>query len=547
MRQGFGSSAAIRFPGAKSSLVADKLIRFRGNNTVLEPSLRRLLSITFILSMLAGITPLVAISSASQSPGKTVNLLLIVDSSGSMAAPTDTGVIRMDAAKGVLTQVISEIPDVDNVNVGLRVYGHKGDNTDLGRPESCVSSELVVPMDGVDAQKLTDQVNVLQPVGWTPLGYSLQEASKDFTQPASDQVVNSIVMVTDGLETCDANPIAIAGELRNSTAGIVTHVIGFGTTPEEQAILSGVAEAGEGQLLGSNNAGQLMSALFEVLEDLEVVEETGSGESRESPLGIGRAGTVGDYEVSVISVATDATSLMNPNAGPPAAGYQYFGARLSITYVGPTSGTAGYDLVFRSVGASSRSYTYFTDICGPANYPDTIFYAGELFTGGTGEYVVCWQIEAADADSLVMYVDTSEAQPERLWLSLGNPIEQPVEPETAAPSTAESPEKPEPTVQTEQTASSASGGNPSIVVDDDGFDPQEITVQADIHSGFTVTNRGTASCSFVLEELVPLQLGTFPPGTVTTIEMTFISGRHSFYCSGPTDTGSGEIGILNVI
>jgi hypothetical protein len=211
----------------------------------------------------------------SDAPGKTINLQLIVDSSGSMGAATNTGELRIDAAKRVLTQVISEIPAVDGVNVGFRVYGHLGDNTDAGRPESCLSSELKVPMEGINSEALIQQVNALQPVGWTPLGYSLEQAALDFKEPASENVVNAVVMVTDGLETCDADPAAIAGQIRNSEAGIITHVIGFGTTPEEQAILSGIAEAGGGQLLGAANASELTSALFNVLEELEIVQGVG--------------------------------------------------------------------------------------------------------------------------------------------------------------------------------------------------------------------------------------------------------------------------------
>ncbi len=207
-----------------------------------------MLSFIVLVSFFASSMSLVMSAGAAQDggSGKTVNLQIIVDSSGSMAAPTDTGVIRMDAAKIVLNEVIAQLPVVENVNVGLRVYGHRGNNTDAGRPESCLSSDLLVPMSGVDPAALTTQVNSLQPVGWTPIGHSLQQAASDFSQPASDDVVNAIVLVTDGLETCDADPVAISGELRNSDKGIITHVIGFGTTPEEQAILSGIAERGEG-------------------------------------------------------------------------------------------------------------------------------------------------------------------------------------------------------------------------------------------------------------------------------------------------------------
>ncbi|HEV2528478.1 MAG TPA: VWA domain-containing protein, partial [Thermomicrobiales bacterium] len=288
---------------------------------------------------IAGLFPLTVgrTLAGQEDGGQTVNLQIIVDSSGSMAAPTDTGIARIDSARTVLNQVISSIPDTEGVNVGFRVYGNGGDNTEAGRAESCLSSDLIVPMQGVDAEALQGAVDAVQPVGWTPLGYALEQAEGDFEDDASDDVVNAILMVTDGLETCDGDPVGTAGRLRTSDAGIVTNVIGFGTTPEEQAILSGIAEEGGGELYSSANAGQLISAIFEVLEELEVVEETGSGETRDSPLGVGRTGEVGDYEVTVLSVTPNANDLVaaeNQFNEPPSADEQFFIARLSVTYTG---------------------------------------------------------------------------------------------------------------------------------------------------------------------------------------------------------------------
>ena len=416
---------------------------------------------SIIRTLLGVLVVLLAFGPAQLTPGqeaknkKTVNVELIVDESGSMAAATDTGVLRIDAAKQVMAQVISAIPDVEGVNVGLRVYGHKGDNTDAGRAESCVSSELLVPMNGVDTTQLTAQVNALQPVGWTPLGFALEEAAKDFKEPASDDVVNAIVMVTDGLETCDADPIAIAAKLHDSKAGIITHVVGFGTTPEEQTTLSEIAKSGGGQLLGSNNAGQLMDALFSILEKLEVVDETGTGETRDSPLGIGRIGKVGDYEISVLSVTPDATDEVlatNQFNDPPAEGNQFFLARVAVTYQGSTTGNPAFELNFQTVGSLSKSYTTFNNTCGV--YGEEQYAVTELFEGGSTEFNVCWQIDAQDATSLEMYVEPLlDFNSTPRWFSVGNPIEKTVG--LGATAKVEPTKAPKPTVSPKPTQKSA--------------------------------------------------------------------------------------------
>lgn len=203
-----------------------------------------------------------------------VNVEMILDVSGSMAEVLDTDETRMDAAKQVLRGVIAAIPDRDGVNVGLRIYGHEGDNSEAGQAVSCESSELVVPVEGVDKGALEDAIASLEPTGWTPIGLSLERAEEDFPD-AGDGGTNAVVLVTDGLETCDGDPVAAADDLRRGSREIATHVIGFALTGEEQQRLAGIAESGDGLLLGAQNADELSAALFEVLQELEIVAGTG--------------------------------------------------------------------------------------------------------------------------------------------------------------------------------------------------------------------------------------------------------------------------------
>lgn len=437
-------------------------------------SMRRIsVSLGLMCVLLATSSPAAVMRLAAQelSPVKTINLQLIVDSSGSMAAPTDTGELRIDAAKRVLAQVISEIPNVEGVNVGLRVYGHEGNNTDAGKAESCISSELLVPMEGVDAPRLIEQVNALQPVGWTPLGYSLQESAKDFTQPASENVVNAIVMVTDGLETCDADPVAIAGQLRNSEGGITTHVIGFGTTPEEQAILNGIAQAGSGQLLGAANASELTAALFDVLEELEVVQGVGFvGGDALSVLPQGEPGVlspiaVGSYDGNLLPIvvrnntgedviritavasamnpagqltATGNSQMFNPNiarSGGVSIGYAYFGGTQlppDTTFEIALDAQPATDHQFENIRdleiveasaiegrvVGTAQNTYDVTLAGPIGFAATCFdQAGTLLAHMQG---FSSQQQLAPDETLAFQVDNFSGSPCPLFLVAGS-------------------------------------------------------------------------------------------------------------------------------
>jgi hypothetical protein len=208
-----------------------------------------------------------------QEPGSTVNVELVLDSSGSMAERIGSE-SRMQIAKRVLRDVIEAIPERPGVNVGFRIYGHRGNNTERGRPVSCRSSELLVPIDGVDKEAILEQVDAARPTGWTPLAYSIGRAAGDF-EHALEGVVNAVVLVTDGLETCGGDPCAVSGALHASDVQLVTHVVSFAQSRQERQVLRCVAENGGGMLLGADNADQLSDALFTILEELEVVSTTG--------------------------------------------------------------------------------------------------------------------------------------------------------------------------------------------------------------------------------------------------------------------------------
>ena len=225
------------------------------------------------LDLLTAYAVSAAPAAQDEQPVSTVNLELILDLSGSMARDIGGGETRMEAAKRVMNDVIAALPEQEGVNVGFRIYGHLGNNTDAGRDVSCQSSELVVPIEGVDKSALRDEVAAAQPIGWTPIDLSLERAGGDF-QPA-EGVRNYILLVTDGEETCGGNPCEVAEALREGDAGIITHVVGFALTQQQANLVNCIAERGGGLNLRAANALELSDAIFSVLEEIEVVLQNG--------------------------------------------------------------------------------------------------------------------------------------------------------------------------------------------------------------------------------------------------------------------------------
>ena len=241
---------------------------------------RRFVSALVLLSLMGTTLRIIggrfARPTAAQDGANTVNVELILDLSGSMGATLPgTNETRMDAARRVMTDVIAALPVREGVNVGFRIYGHEGSNRNEDREESCQSSDLVVPIEGVDKQALQEQVNAARPVGWTPLALSLQRGGEDFADRTGEGISNNIVMVTDGEETCGGDPCAVATSLRQGEAAVTTHVVGFALTPEQQQQVNCIAENGGGLNLSAANANELSAQLFTILQEIQVVVENG--------------------------------------------------------------------------------------------------------------------------------------------------------------------------------------------------------------------------------------------------------------------------------
>ena len=234
----------------------------------------------------------------------TVNVELILDSSGSMAETLPgTDQSRIEAARQALAEVIDRIPERDGLNVGFRVYGHEGSNREEDRAESCRSTELLVPIAGVDKQALRERVELFEPTGWTPLARALEAAAGDF-EPGGESVTNAVIMVTDGEETCGGDPCRVAGELNAAEIALTTHVVCFALTDEQREAVACIAEDGGGELFAADDAASLSEAVFAALEQ---------------QLAITTAGYVGGNTFSLLEPC-EAGELSLNAVGPPKEG-----------------------------------------------------------------------------------------------------------------------------------------------------------------------------------------------------------------------------------
>jgi len=183
-----------------------------------------------------------------------VNILVILDSSGSMAQKL-SGERKIDVAKEVIKNFIDIIPD--NANAGLIVYGHKGSNLEKDKALSCAGIEEIYSLGNINKQEFKAKIETFQSKGWTPIASALLAARNVLEQKQARENVNLIYLVSDGEETCGGNPIEAVKEIKQLGTDVMVNVIGFGVDDVAQRQLLEIAQAGEGEYFSAKTTDEM--------------------------------------------------------------------------------------------------------------------------------------------------------------------------------------------------------------------------------------------------------------------------------------------------
>lgn len=220
---------------------------------LMVPPMRRAIAALGIavvaLSALVG--PVPARASDNVDPGS--RMLLVLDSSGSMAEKTPDGSTRIEAAKDALRQVIAKLPAEQEV--GLRVYGAEVFSRD--QPDACTDSQLVVRAGTDNRAELTAALDDYKPHGETPIGHALEQAGKDL----GSEGPRTIVLVSDGEPTCEPDPCEVASELSKTGIDVRIDVVGLDVAGEARDKLRCIAENGNGTYYDADSAADLVKTL----------------------------------------------------------------------------------------------------------------------------------------------------------------------------------------------------------------------------------------------------------------------------------------------
>jgi len=186
----------------------------------------------------------------------TPKAMIIFDASGSMWGQIDGVnkiVIARDALKSVVQRWNPAIP------LGLTVYGHrtKGDCNDI---------ETVIPIGPVNRQRMIETVMGIMPKGRTPIAKSLRRVADTLR---GNEDPTTIILISDGRESCDADPCATARALKREGINFVAHVVGFNVDAKTDRQLACIAHATGGEYFSAKNAAALNNAIRVIAKKAE--------------------------------------------------------------------------------------------------------------------------------------------------------------------------------------------------------------------------------------------------------------------------------------
>ncbi|MCH9648220.1 MAG: hypothetical protein K0U98_08275 [Deltaproteobacteria bacterium] len=211
------------------------------------------------VSILAG-----SLLAAEETPG----VYVILDGSGSMWGQLEDGTHKITAAREVVKGFVAE--DYAGRELALRVYGHR-------REGDCSDTELVVPFSTPEAaisqmRTFADGVN---PKGKTPISRSLRAALADFGDRPGE-----LILISDGIETCDEDPCALVREWQGKNVQIRVHVVGLGLEDKERLAMQCISDAAGTEYRDVGSADELAAGLREIQQSTSAPDSANGSEWR---------------------------------------------------------------------------------------------------------------------------------------------------------------------------------------------------------------------------------------------------------------------------
>lgn len=339
------------------------------------------------------------LSAPARAQQNAADAILILDASGSMWGQVD-GRPKIEAARKAVDTILSRWRSGDRL--GLMAYGHRSKG-------ECRDIELIAPVGTVDAEAIRKSVGALNPRGKTPIAASLREAARILKHTETKATV---ILVSDGIETCDPDPCAVAAELRKAGVGFTAHVVGFDITdPLARTQLECIARSTGGVYLDARNAAGLETAMTKV-----AAASQGTRVASEAPATVPPPPAIDVRNLRATArLAESSDPLTDPQLGwhlhlrkaDGDAGDLHeanYGARLAMT------APPGDYILLVTLGSTTRPFPLTIDAKTPLNL-DLVLDAGFVTSAGAVEGSgdkaegVSWEVHRTDGEHVATVYD----------------------------------------------------------------------------------------------------------------------------------------------
>jgi hypothetical protein len=258
--------------------------------------------------------------------------MIVLDKSGSMNGSAGGG-SKWAAAVSAVTQMTTQYPDI---HFGLEMFSVPSGNADkyICTPDAGVIS---VSIGAGSAQAIGAALPAKADGNGTPIAVGLRVAGAD--PGLSDAArANGVVLITDGQENCDGDPVGVVKELFGRPVSVRTWVVGFGNTKDvDPAMLGNMAIAGGTARLTTPRYYQadVAADLAVALQEISNAAQGCSFQLTQTPA-----------DVSKLSIAINGQLV--PHDPARVSGWDYEAATNRVTLYGPAcdalANTAGAQL-----------------------------------------------------------------------------------------------------------------------------------------------------------------------------------------------------------
>lgn len=189
--------------------------------------------------------------------------MIVFDASGSMNDRMN-GSTRMQIATQQLEAFIRSLPN--DTEMGMVAYGN--------RIPGCDSARLYSTLKKGGGKEILAKLPLLFPAGSTPIARTLELVNKHLLTGNPN---TEIILVSDGIESCDGDPILEVQKIRRINPNSKVHVLGLDVLPNEERDLQYLATTGSGMYFPVKDRNSMSQALKSIWTGKlpKLVEELG--------------------------------------------------------------------------------------------------------------------------------------------------------------------------------------------------------------------------------------------------------------------------------